>query len=42
MANASNACLLNAQIYKEKVPDDPERHQAKRVVKDLFISIANS
>ena len=42
MVDASNAYLMNAQIYKEKGPYSPERHQAKRVVKDLTTSIINS
>ena len=29
MVDASNAYLLNAQIYKGKGPRGPERHQAK-------------
>ena len=42
MVDASNAYLLNAQIYKGKGPCGPERHQAKRVVKDLTTPILNS
>ena len=41
MFDASNAYLLNAQIYKGKGPCGPERHQAKRVVKDLTTPILN-
>ena len=42
LVDASNAYLMNAQIYKGKGPDGPERHEAKRVVKDLATSIINS
>ena len=41
MVDVSNAYLMNAQIYKGKLSDGPERHQTKRVVKDLTTSIIN-
>ena len=42
MVDASDAYLTNAQIYKGKGPNGQERHQAKKVVKDLTTSIINS
>ena len=42
MVDATNAYLLNAQIYSGKSPDGPERQQASRVVRDLTTTIANS
>ncbi|XP_066941098.1 piggyBac transposable element-derived protein 4-like [Macrobrachium rosenbergii] len=42
IVDATNAYLLNAQIYSGKGPDGPERQQASRVVRDLTTTIANS